>query len=74
MACVPELGQGRRALAAIPGLPPVVDKLPQGCAFADRCHKVEDGCRVGDIALRDLPSGNRVRCIAPETPLREAAE
>jgi oligopeptide/dipeptide ABC transporter ATP-binding protein len=37
MACVPELGGGRRRLEAIPGLPPVVDKLPEGCAFADRC-------------------------------------
>jgi peptide/nickel transport system permease protein len=28
MACVPELGGGRRRLEAIPGLPPAVDKLP----------------------------------------------
>jgi oligopeptide/dipeptide ABC transporter ATP-binding protein len=34
MACVPELGGGRRRLEAIPGLPPVVDRLPEGCAFA----------------------------------------
>ncbi|SPF81713.1 dipeptide/oligopeptide/nickel ABC transporter permease/ATP-binding protein [Pseudoprimorskyibacter insulae] len=73
MACVPELGQGRRELAAIPGLPPVVDALPQGCAFADRCHKVQDECRIGDIGLRDLPTGTRVRCIAPETTVSEAA-
>ena len=39
IACVPELGGGRRELDAIPGLPPVVDDLPAGCAFAPRCEK-----------------------------------
>ena len=71
MACVPELGGGRRELAAIPGLPPVVDRLPEGCAFADRCGKVEDRCRRGEIAL--TPFGDRaVRCLIPEIPLGEA--
>jgi peptide/nickel transport system permease protein len=51
MACVPELGGGRRRLEAIPGLPPVVDKLPEGCAFAERCHKATEACRAGEITL-----------------------
>ncbi len=66
MACVPELGGGRRRLEAIPGLPPVVDKLPAGCAFADRCDKVRAACRQGDIALDEIGATRRVRCIAPE--------
>ena len=74
MACVPELGQGQRELAAIPGLPPVVDNLPQGCAFADRCHKVQDACRAGPIGLTPLAAGSKVRCIAPETQLQEAGQ
>ncbi len=73
MACVPELGQGRRELAAIPGLPPVVDNLPEGCAFADRCQKVREGCRAGTIALAAHGASQRVRCIAPETALPEVS-
>ncbi|MEX5577599.1 dipeptide/oligopeptide/nickel ABC transporter permease/ATP-binding protein [Pseudophaeobacter sp. A-200-2] len=72
MACVPELGQGRRELAAIPGLPPAVDRLPQGCAFADRCHKAQEGCRAADVLLSDHGADHRVRCIAPEDTLQEA--
>jgi peptide/nickel transport system permease protein len=66
MACVPELGGGRRRLEAIPGLPPVVDKLPAGCAFADRCDKARAACRQGEIALDEIGATRRVRCIAPE--------
>ena len=73
MACVPELGEGKRRLEAIPGLPPVVDKLPAGCAFADRCHKARDACRQGDIPL-ERNGARAVRCLFPETPLKEAAE
>jgi peptide/nickel transport system permease protein len=66
MACVPELGQGRRRLKAIPGLPPGVDRLPAGCAFAERCPKAQAVCREGDIAL--VAEGDRaVRCLFPET-------
>lgn len=65
IACVPELGQGRRALAAIPGLPPVVDQLPPGCAFAPRCDKAIATCRQGAVDLTG--NGARaVRCHFPE--------
>lgn len=74
MACVPELGHGRRELAAIPGLPPAVDQLPEGCAFAERCHRAKDACRSGDIALARHGAHNRVRCITPVTPPHEAAQ
>jgi len=67
MACVPELGGGRRRLEAIPGLPPMVDNLPEGCAFADRCDKAQDACRRGEIPLDTLGRTRRVRCIDPET-------
>ncbi|SDH76798.1 dipeptide/oligopeptide/nickel ABC transporter permease/ATP-binding protein [Alloyangia pacifica] len=73
MACVPELGTGKRRLEAIPGLPPVVDRLPKGCAFAERCTRAQPDCRKGEIDL--YRAGPRaVRCIHPEAPLQEAAE
>lgn len=64
IACVPELGAGRRRLAAIPGLPPAVDDLPDGCAFAPRCDKAQAACHRGEVALA---GGTRqVRCLFPE--------
>lgn len=73
MACVPELGRGKRRLEAIPGLPPAVDRLPSGCAFADRCDRVRDDCRQAEIAL--TREGDRaVRCLFPVSPKAEAAE
>ena len=71
MACVPELGGGKRRLEAIPGLPPVVDRLPVGCAFAARCDRAHGDCRKGEIPLaRD--GGHAVRCLYPESAAREA--
>ncbi len=65
IACVPELGGGRRELAAIPGLPPVVDNLPKGCAFAPRCDKAQESCRAGEVALGGT-APRAVRCLYPE--------
>ena len=64
IACVPELGGGRRNLAAIPGLPPAVDDLPEGCAFVPRCDKAQEACRAGDITLQG--GARKVRCLYPE--------
>ncbi|MEQ8366077.1 MAG: dipeptide/oligopeptide/nickel ABC transporter permease/ATP-binding protein [Roseicyclus sp.] len=64
MACVPELGGGRRRLHAIPGLPPAVDQLPEGCAFAPRCDRVQPECRRGEIAF-DAGQALAVRCLYP---------
>ncbi|KFE34938.1 dipeptide/oligopeptide/nickel ABC transporter permease/ATP-binding protein [Thioclava atlantica] len=70
IACVPELGEGKRKLEAIPGLPPSVDDLPKGCAFADRCVKVQAGCMVNDIPL-ERAGARAVRCLHPETEIAE---
>lgn len=68
IACVPELGGGRRQLAAIPGLPPAVNRLPTGCAFAPRCDRARPDCQRDPIALR--VSGPRAaRCLYPEEAL-----
>ncbi|WP_037371018.1 dipeptide/oligopeptide/nickel ABC transporter permease/ATP-binding protein [Salipiger mucosus] len=71
IACVPELGEGKRQLHAIPGLPPAVNDLPPGCAFAPRCDKAEPACKRGEIALEGT-ARRRVRCIHPETELEAA--
>jgi peptide/nickel transport system permease protein len=71
MACVPALGGGKRRLESIPGLPPMVDNLPDGCAFADRCTRAHEMCRKADIPLMRV-EGHAVRCIDPD-PGRESA-
>ncbi len=67
IACVPELGEGQRELHAIPGLPPAVDDLPPGCAFAPRCDKARDVCRQGEVTLDAFSRDRAVRCLFPET-------
>jgi peptide/nickel transport system permease protein len=63
LACVPILGEPERAIDAIPGLPPALDRLPPGCAFAPRCPHVRDACRQGEIRLDEIAPGHLTRCI-----------
>jgi peptide/nickel transport system permease protein len=65
ISCVPRLGEAKRRLEAIPGLPPAVNDLPPGCAFAERCPHAEEACRAGEIALDALNDRHQVRCIKP---------
>ena len=65
IACVPVLGEPERRLDAIKGRPPVVNNLPSGCAFAERCPRVKETCRQGDIALTPLGEERAVRCLYP---------
>ncbi|WP_048646717.1 dipeptide/oligopeptide/nickel ABC transporter permease/ATP-binding protein [Nitratireductor soli] len=63
--CVPVLGQPERRLDAIEGRPPVVDNLPAGCAFADRCPRAQADCRAGEITLSPFGEDRAVRCLHP---------
>lgn len=65
ISCVPILGQPERMLDAIPGLPPAVNRLPEGCAFAPRCDIANDACRRGAISLAPLGRGRSARCLRP---------
>ncbi len=63
--CVPILGQPARRLDVIEGMPPPADRLPPGCAFAERCAYAEPRCRHGEIALDVLAPGRAARCVKP---------
>lgn len=63
MACVPRLGEPDQVLAAIEGLPPPLDALPEGCNFADRCDFARDKCRARAIRLETPADRREVRCI-----------
>ena len=65
--CVPVLGAPERRLEAIPGLPPMVNRLPEGCAFAERCPRARPDCRKGDVTLDPLGGRRAVRCLYPLT-------
>lgn len=67
---VPEEGMKAQKLAAIPGAPPNLKKVPDGCRFADRCLYAEDACRSGKIP--DKYAGSRAyRCIHEPNVLKE---
>ncbi len=53
-----------RRLAQIPGSPPSLAALPQGCAFRPRCVNAEDDCRNEPPSVVD-PSGRSLRCFHP---------
>ena len=55
---VPRLDRaGGTRLPSIPGAPPLIGDLPQGCPFNPRCRFVIDTCRVEDPPLAVLDSG-----------------
>ncbi|GAA2984292.1 ABC transporter ATP-binding protein [Streptomyces drozdowiczii] len=81
LAAVPRLAtpSGTR-LTGIPGSPPDLTLLGDGCAFADRCSLVEDRCRTatpplarvtGDVRVACLPAAGRTEPLpAPAPPAR----
>ena len=64
MACVPKIGRGQGTLETIPGLPPSLDKIPRGCAFASRWAITVDACRSTEIKMTATTNNTQVRCIA----------
>ncbi|WAJ27322.1 dipeptide/oligopeptide/nickel ABC transporter permease/ATP-binding protein [Antarcticirhabdus aurantiaca] len=66
--CVPVVGRPERELAAIPGRVPALNRLPPGCAFAERCERVRDDCRRGEIPLASVAADRAVRCLHPLAP------
>ena len=54
--------RGKR-LETIPGAPPRLDWLPEGCSFAPRCQLAEAACREGEIGEFLLAPGRSARCI-----------
>jgi peptide/nickel transport system ATP-binding protein len=57
-----------RAFAPIPGLPPELGALPDGCAFAARCDRATDACAAPP------PLRGQVACHHPHAVLTKAAD
>jgi peptide/nickel transport system ATP-binding protein len=60
-------GHGRRGerLTQIPGMAPNMARLPVGCAFAPRCVRVDDDCRLQAPDISALGTTRSLRCIHP---------
>jgi len=56
-------GMRGKRLTTIPGAPPMLDKVPTGCAFAPRCAEVTEACHIGVPPLRQIVPGRQARCI-----------
>ena len=50
-------------IEAIPGSPPDLANLPEGCSFAPRCKHATDACLASVPEARSLPGERLVRCV-----------
>jgi peptide/nickel transport system ATP-binding protein len=55
-----------RVIAAIPGAPPDLRRLPPGCAFAPRCPERRPACTREEPPERRPAPGRMARCLAVE--------
>ena len=66
LASIPQLKQdASKALHAIPGLPPDLTHLPQGCRFSARCPRASDKCRTEEPPLAGKTFEHRFACWHP---------
>lgn len=64
MGSTPLASKGRKRLHQIPGAMPRLDALPKGCAFAPRCSRARDVCRI-EPGPTIAGGGGRVACWFP---------
>jgi peptide/nickel transport system ATP-binding protein len=66
LASIPQLDQdARKALHAIPGLPPDLAHPPQGCRFAARCTRATEKCVAEEPSLAGKTFDHRFSCWHP---------
>jgi peptide/nickel transport system ATP-binding protein len=66
-------GQSGKRLTPIPGTPPSLINLPQGCPFAPRCHYAFDRCRKETPPLGDVfgdPRHQSACWLSPDEAVR----
>jgi oligopeptide/dipeptide ABC transporter ATP-binding protein len=67
-----EPGQKERPVA-IPGLPPNLARLPQGCAFAPRCSLATESCAQLMPELYSVSQNHYSRCLLVKSEAMKAA-
>ena len=72
LKAIPRLDREEGALPTIPGNPPNLLSLPEGCPFQERCHRVQERCRQEAPSLNSF-DGQRMRaCHADVAEILEA--
>ena len=74
LRCVPRLSAIRtRTFHHIPGIPPRVTQLAEGCPFAPRCDRASDQCRTETPPIRQIGPGHSIACWHPYSVESEVA-
>jgi oligopeptide/dipeptide ABC transporter ATP-binding protein len=63
----PDLTKPEKKLTSIPGYPPKLDALPDGCRFAPRCPLAFERCAIEMPKLHELKNGHIVSCHLVES-------
>jgi peptide/nickel transport system ATP-binding protein len=66
-------GMRGERLTTIPGAPPNLERVPQGCAFAPRCPYVEEACLPKVPDFRSPVPGHAARCVRVSQAASQAA-
>ncbi|MAF95060.1 MAG: peptide ABC transporter ATP-binding protein [Rhodospirillaceae bacterium] len=59
---VPRLTNGKKRLISIPGQPPDMSRVPEGCPFWPRCEQSMDICKSENPPVSTAGSGHEVKC------------
>jgi oligopeptide/dipeptide ABC transporter ATP-binding protein len=62
MEALPKMGSKSKKLFQIKGEPPNLLRLPAGCSFWPRCHKVIDICRIEYPPMFPITNGGEASC------------
>jgi oligopeptide/dipeptide ABC transporter ATP-binding protein len=65
LKAVPKLETKVDRLISIPGQPPRLDRVPDGCRFAPRCAESQERCLQDEPPLVALEDGHDVKCWYP---------
>jgi oligopeptide/dipeptide ABC transporter ATP-binding protein len=65
LKAVPKLETKIDRLISIPGQPPRLDRVPDGCRFAPRCAESHERCVHDEPPLSALEDGHNVKCWYP---------
>jgi oligopeptide transport system ATP-binding protein len=69
LKCVPNLADARLdRMPCLPGQPPSPAAVEHGCAFAPRCPRVSEHCKVERPPLRTIGESAQVACHHPVYP------
>lgn len=63
--CQPASSAGSGLLRTIPGQPPLLDALPDGCRFHARCDHAGRGCAETLPLMRPMDVGQAAACHYP---------